>query len=82
MPELLNLFVNGTAVSVPEGSMVSAAIAVAGHNSFRRSVTGQARGPLCGMGICFECRVTINGEMHSRSCQILCEHGMDVRTDK
>ena len=82
MPELLNLFVNGAAVSVPEGSMVSAAVAVAGYTSLRRSVTGEARGPLCGMGICFECRVTISGEIHSRSCQILCEQGMEVWTDE
>jgi sarcosine oxidase subunit alpha len=44
------------------------------------SVTGEPRAPLCGMGICFECRATINGFAHRRSCQVLCEPGMDVRT--
>ena len=39
--------------------MVSAAVAIAGVTAFRRSVTGEPRGPLCGMGICFECRVTV-----------------------
>jgi sarcosine oxidase subunit alpha len=74
------LRVNGVAVRVEEGSMVTAAVMIAGA-AFRRSVRGELRGPLCGMGICFECRVTIDGHLHSRSCQIQCREGMDVRTD-
>lgn len=82
MPEPITLKVNEVPVSVPAGSMVAAAVLEAGFSSFRRSVTGEARGPLCGMGICFECRVTVNGVAHVRSCQTLCENGMDVRTDE
>lgn len=81
MPETITLVVNGTTVSMPEGSMVSAAVLKSGVVAFRRSVSGEVRGPLCGMGICFECRVTIDGERHSRSCQTLCRDGMEVRTD-
>jgi D-hydroxyproline dehydrogenase subunit gamma len=75
------LSVNGRAVEVPDGAMVSAAVALAGESRFRRSVTGEPRAPLCGMGICFECRVTIDGRAHAKSCQIPCEEGMEVRTD-
>jgi predicted molibdopterin-dependent oxidoreductase YjgC len=82
VPELVSLKVNDVAVSVPAGSMVAAAILEAGVSMLRRSVTGEARGPLCGMGICFECRVNVNGVAHVRSCQTLCENGMDVRTDE
>ena len=82
MPELVTLNVNNVPISVPTGSMVAAAVLTAGITAFRRSVTGEARGPLCGMGICFECRVTVNGVAHVRSCQTLCENGMDVRTDE
>ncbi len=46
----------------------------------RRSVSGQLRAPLCGMGVCQECRVTINGRAHVLSCQTLCQPGMDVQT--
>jgi D-hydroxyproline dehydrogenase subunit gamma len=81
MPDTITLVVNGATVKMPEGSMVAAAVLKSGFESFRRSVSGEVRGPLCGMGICFECRVTINGEPHSRSCQTLCQDGMDVRTD-
>jgi D-hydroxyproline dehydrogenase subunit gamma len=82
MPETITLSVNGKPVTVAEGSTVSAAVMLAGVESFRRSVTGEKRAPLCGMGICFECRVVIDGQAHCRSCQIPCEAGMDVRTDE
>jgi hypothetical protein len=82
MPETVSLTVNGKLVSVPPGSMVSTAIALAGVVTFRRSVNGEPRAPLCGMGICFECRVTINGRKHGLSCQTPCEPGMDVETDE
>jgi D-hydroxyproline dehydrogenase subunit gamma len=81
MPETVTVVVNGVSVTMPAGSMVSAAILKTGVTEFMRSVTGEPRGPLCGMGRCFECRVTIDGEAHCRSCQTICRDGMDVRTD-
>ena len=82
MPDHVALTVNDVPVTVPAGSTVAAAVLHTGVTSFRRSVTGEARGPLCGMGICFECRVTVDGVAHVRSCQTVCEDGMDVRTDE
>lgn len=82
MSETIQLRVNGRAVSVAPGTIVAAAIELAGESKFRRSVTAEPRGPLCGMGICMECRVTINGRAQCRSCQTLCEPGMEVRTDE
>jgi sarcosine oxidase subunit alpha len=81
MSESVALVVNGISVEMPVGSMVSAAILKTGMHAFRRSLTGEPRGPLCGMGICFECRVTIDEEQHCRSCQTVCRDGMDVRTE-
>ena len=77
----VKLSVNGIPITVPAGTMVSTAVALAGVTQFRKSVTGEPRAPLCGMGICFECRVTINGREHCRSCQVVSEAGMEVRTD-
>jgi predicted molibdopterin-dependent oxidoreductase YjgC len=81
MPDMLKLTVDGKSVTVPAGAMVSAAVAISGASRFRRSVSGEPRAPLCGMGICFECRVTVDGRTHAKSCQIPCEEGMEVRTD-
>lgn len=78
-PISLTLTVNGHSVTVPAGTTVAAAVMIA-CQPCRTSVSGESRGPLCGIGICFECRVAINGEQHCRSCQILCEPGMIVHT--
>jgi sarcosine oxidase subunit alpha len=81
MPSQISLTVDGSPVLVPSGATVAVAIALAGQ-ACRKSVTGEPRGPLCGMGICFECRVTINGTPHRRACQVFGEPGMDVRTEE
>lgn len=81
MPSEVKVTVNGSQVSVPAGATVAVAMMMAGKPC-RTSVAGEPRGPLCGMGVCFECRAMVNGVPHSRSCQILCESGMDVRTDE
>lgn len=80
MPSEITIRINGVDVTVPPGTTVAVAMTLSG-NACRQSVSGEPRGPLCGIGICFECRAAINGHLHSRSCQILCEPGMDVRTD-
>ena len=82
MPESVTLNINGKPVTVQTGSTVAAAVMQSGNTTFRRSVSAEVRAPLCGMGICFECRVSVNGQQHARSCQIVCRDGMDVRTDE
>jgi sarcosine oxidase subunit alpha len=81
MPSEISLTVNGVPVSVPLGASVAVAVMLAGKPC-RSSVSGEPRSPLCGMGICFECRVMINGTPHCRSCQILCEPGMEVNSQE
>ncbi len=72
--------INGKRTDVSEGTTVAAAILSGDETTFRISVDGEPRGPLCGMGICFECRVTIDGACHQRSCTILVRNGMEVVT--
>ena len=80
-PTSLTILVDGQARQVEAGTSVAAALLGAGLTGFRRAVGGERRGPLGGMGICYECRLTIDGVAHTRSCQILCREGMEVRTD-
>ena len=72
--------VNDKPVIVPEGATVAVAVYMAGETAFRKSVTGQPRSPVCGMGICFECRVQIDDQPHQRACHQLCREGMEIRT--
>jgi aerobic-type carbon monoxide dehydrogenase small subunit (CoxS/CutS family) len=81
MSDNVKIIINGEPVSVSPLTVVATAIASEGITRFRRSVTGKPRTALCGMGVCFECRVTINGQPNVRSCQILCEEGMEIVTD-
>ena len=81
MPDAIPLLINGKQISVPFGTSVAAAVLASGITHFRTSVTGEPRAPLCGMGICFECRLTIDGAPHAKSCQIACRPGMQVHTD-
>jgi len=56
-------------------------MAIAGALVCRTSITGEPRAPLCGMGICFECRVTIDGRAHCRACQTEAREGMEIRSE-
>ena len=71
--------VNGKPIEVPAGATVAVAIILAGSAS-RTSVRGEPRQPLCGMGICYECRAQVDGLPHQRTCQIVCRPGMQVVT--
>ena len=75
----IDVTINGRSFAVQEGCSVAVAIAMA-DLPCRTSISGEKRGPLCGMGICFECRATVNGTAHTRTCQLLCKPAMDIRT--
>ena len=81
MPDLINVNIDGTQAKVQAGTTVAAAILMS-RSGFRRSVKGELRGPVCGMGICFECRATVDGQSQQRTCQLNCEDGMVVNTDE
>ena len=80
MDEQAIIYIDGDSVSVRAGTILVVALAEAGIERFRRSPEGHCRAPLCGMGTCFECTVTIDGQQHQRSCQSICTPGMRVET--
>jgi predicted molibdopterin-dependent oxidoreductase YjgC len=81
MPEgHVTVVVDGVAMQAESGATLASAMLAAGIAIFRRSVSGEPRAPLCGMGVCQECRVRVNGEAHTRACMVSCEDGMEVST--
>lgn len=76
----IEIEVDGRALQVAAGQTLAAAMLTAGVTTFRRSVSGEARGPLCGMGICHECRLAVDGVRHRRACLEPVVHGMRVST--
>ena len=80
MSESFIIKVNGAEVRATSGTSVAAAMMMAAQPC-RISVRGEPRAPLCGMGICMECRATVNGLKHQRTCQVMCAAGMEVVTE-
>jgi D-hydroxyproline dehydrogenase subunit gamma len=81
MRRTVELRINGQRVAAEEGMTVASAMLAGGVPRFRRSVRGEARAPLCGMGICHECRVTVDGVSQRRACMIEVAAGMVVASD-
>lgn len=74
---LLTLIIEGESLRVPEGISVAAALSLSGQDRCRHSVSQLPRAPFCGMGICQECRITVNG-LRRLACQTLCQPGMHI----
>lgn len=74
---MVELLINGTAARVPAGVTVAAALATLGHHHTRLSERGAPRAPVCGMGVCQECRVGIDGR-RQLACQTLVRDGMRI----
>lgn len=73
---------NGRPVEGQEGEPIAAALLAAGIKTLRRTLHGDApRGLYCGIGHCFECRVTVNGEGGVRSCLTPVAEGMRVASE-
>src|SRR5262245_60978758 len=62
------------------GETIAATLAAADVVAVRQARSGAPRGPFCGMGVCFDCLVTVNGRPGQRACLTKVEEGMDVRS--
>lgn len=69
----------GEPLSCEPGASVAAALISTGKNAWRETRTGAKRGLFCGIGVCFDCLVEIDGESGQRACMIPLADGMDVR---
>ena len=74
---LARITVDGAPLEAESGMSVAAALMNSGI-PIRVSVTGEPRSAVCGMGICQECRVTIDGRAHQRSCLTAVRDGMVI----
>lgn len=76
----VTIVVDGRRLEVEAGISVASALLENGVRAFRRSVLGADRAPLCGMGVCYECRVTIGGIAHRRACLVSVSQGLEIAT--
>lgn len=60
---------DGEDIAAAPGQSIGAALLAAGHRSWRTTRhDGAPRGLFCGIGICFDCLVTVNGRPGQRAC--------------
>jgi D-hydroxyproline dehydrogenase subunit gamma len=78
----VRISIDGQTLIVARGTSLAAALMGMDVAAFRRSLSGESRAPLCGMGSCFECRVTVDGRPHVRACLQPVHEGMDVVTNE
>lgn len=77
----LNFLFDGEPIAAFEGETVAAALLAAGRRTLRTTpVTGATRGVFCGIGICFDCLVVIDGEPGRRACVTFARDGMTIET--
>jgi len=82
MGATVRIVVNGSEHRVPADISLAAALLNVGHAAFRTSIGGEPRGPVCGMGVSYECRVRIDGTPGRRACLEPVREGMQVGLDE
>lgn len=79
----ITLRVNGRSMTAYEGDSVHAALLAGGVGPLRKTLKKeQPRGIFCGMGVCYECLVTVNGVPNVRACMTTVEDRMEIETDE
>ena len=77
----VHITVDGESVQAYEGESVAAAMLAAGRHIFRHThPEGEPRGIFCGMGVCYECLVTVEGRERVRACICPVQDGMRITT--
>jgi aerobic-type carbon monoxide dehydrogenase small subunit (CoxS/CutS family) len=78
----VEISVNGETIHARLGEPLAAALLAAGYRVLRHTPgTGAPRGMYCGMGVCYECLVSVNGQQQVRACMMRVEPNMRVEID-
>ena len=77
----VTITVDGIPIQTFLGETVAGALLAEGRRAWRRTPQGEPRGLFCGIGICFDCTVTVDGVPYARACLTPVSDGMVVTTD-
>jgi predicted molibdopterin-dependent oxidoreductase YjgC len=77
----VNILVDGLTVPAFDGESIAAALLAAGWRALRTAPRrAEPRGMYCGIGLCFECVATVDGQGSVRTCRTPVRDGMRVDT--
>ncbi|MET7303469.1 (2Fe-2S)-binding protein [Embleya sp. NPDC005575] len=79
-PAQVSITLDGRPHTVPRGRSLAAALIATDHPVTRHDRAGRPRAPYCGMGVCFDCAVTVDDTPLVRACQEPVRAGMRVDT--
>ncbi|MBZ9935753.1 (2Fe-2S)-binding protein [Mesorhizobium sp. BR1-1-16] len=83
MNERITLLVDGRRVEAEAGRPLGAVLHGEGNPIIRHTARRhEPRGLFCGMGVCFDCLVTIDGRPGVRACVTPVSDGMRVETGR
>jgi D-hydroxyproline dehydrogenase subunit gamma len=74
----VSLTLDGRAVTAYDGESVAGMLLAEGHPAMRTTQAGDPRGVYCGMGVCFDCLVVVDGVPNTRACVTWVREGMVV----
>ena len=81
MSSRCTILVDGVEVGAERGQGLAAALISNGIWAFGIDpVSGRWRGPFCGMGLCFECELAVDGRTETRACMVQVRPGMIIWT--
>ncbi len=76
----LRITVDGEPVDGIAGQTIAGVLLAADRLSWRRQRSGAPRGVFCGIGVCFDCLVTVGDERDVRACRRRARDGDVVTT--
>jgi hypothetical protein len=76
----MRITVDEEAFTGEAGQTIAGVLLAAGRRSWRRAPSGAPRGLFCGIGVCFDCLVTVNGVRDVRACRRRAREGDIVTT--
>jgi thioredoxin reductase len=72
---------DGRTIEARHGESLAACLTAAGIRNFRTTATGADRGMFCGMGVCQDCLVEVDGRPNERACMTKVTGPMTVRSE-
>ena len=75
----MTILLDGEPVEAFEGETVAAVLLARDEIATRRTPGGEPRGIFCGMGVCFDCLMIVDGVPNTRACMTWVREGLDVR---
>jgi predicted molibdopterin-dependent oxidoreductase YjgC len=78
----IHIVIDEEAIVAYEGETVATVLLTSGRRAFRHTATGEPRGIFCGIGLCYDCLVTVDGVSNVRACVTPVREGMKVITSE